>query len=383
MKHLKYDMQAVMDGTRKPRPPIAVLLFMLSKVYHGVVFARNRLYDRRIMPIRKLPCRVVSIGNICVGGTGKTPMTVYTARLLKAMGCTVSVISRGYKGKAEKAGGIVSDGESVLMDAAHAGDEPRMMAGMLKGVPVIIGSDRYAAGMKAVSDFGAEILVLDDGFQHRRVFRDADLVLLDYRRPFGNSRLLPRGRLREPVEAMARSHGIVATRCGGEGIQTMREHFARQRVPRDKPWFFARHEVFIDRYVDEWEPAGAGLITARHDSPASGRIRDLKLLRQKRVFGFSAIADNRGFFETLCRCSGEVVGFSGFPDHYRYRKSDVDAIIRAAGEKNAGIIVTTRKDAVKLLPGMAWPIPCAVLGLNIVMANEDEFAAFLKERIGK
>ena len=180
------------------------LLAPPSWLYRGAIFLRNRHYDRPAA-VRSVSVPVVSVGNITVGGTGKTPMTIYVAQKLQQSGVRVAVISRGYKGRAESGGGVVSDGRNLLMDSEQAGDEPYLMAGRLKNIPVIVGKNRFAAGMLAINKFQSEVIVLDDAFQHLKLSRDIDLILLDYTRPFGNTHLLPRGILREPVTALRRA----------------------------------------------------------------------------------------------------------------------------------------------------------------------------------
>ena len=191
---------------------LGYFLSMASKIYGGGVKLRQKLYQKGLVKSKRLPCMVISVGNLSVGGTGKTPMTIYLANLIQDFGNKAVVISRGYKGRAEKAGGIVSDGKVLLMGPETAGDEPYMMAVKLKNVPVIVGKNRFEAGMLAVRTFKPEVLVLDDAFQHLKLERDLDLVLLDCQRPFGNGHMLPRGIMREPVSALSRADALILTR---------------------------------------------------------------------------------------------------------------------------------------------------------------------------
>jgi len=169
------------------------VLLACSHAYQLLTRLRIHAYERGILKQERLPCKVVSIGNITVGGTGKTPMTLYMADVLKRMGFKVAVISRGYRGRAEKRGGIVSDVETIRMKPEEAGDEPYLMSLKLKGVPVIVGRDRVRAGRLALGMFGSSVLLLDDGFQHVRLKRDLNFLLLEAANPFGNGYLLPRG----------------------------------------------------------------------------------------------------------------------------------------------------------------------------------------------
>ncbi len=200
--------------TGKIHPPFALnlLLTLLSKAYGTGVRLRRNAYASGFLKQKKLPCTVISIGNLTTGGTGKTPMTIYVAEQVRRLGYRVAVLSRGYKGAAEKSGGIVSDGNAVLMDPLSAGDEPFLLAASLKGIPVLVGHDRYQSGMHAINRFQTEVVILDDAFQHLALFRDVNLLLLDSSLPFGNGHLLPRGSLREPVSALDFSDALIMTR---------------------------------------------------------------------------------------------------------------------------------------------------------------------------
>jgi tetraacyldisaccharide 4'-kinase len=206
MPTLRKRIEIVIHSEKADSPGLlALLLYGVSTVYGAAQKIRATGHRHNLLQSKSLPCRVIAIGNITAGGTGKTPMTIYLARELQQSGKRVAVVSRGYKGAAEKGGGIVSDGQNVLMDAGRAGDEPLLIASRLKGIPVVVGKNRYEAGMLAIREFQPEIIVLDDAYQHLKLKRDINLVLLDHDRPFGNSHLLPRGILREPPDALARA----------------------------------------------------------------------------------------------------------------------------------------------------------------------------------
>ena len=224
MMRLTAYIEALMtDPDRRPFVSPATLLSALSGVYGGAMVLRAGLYRRGLLERRRLPCRVVSVGNLTVGGTGKTPLVMDLAARLRDRGWPVCVLSRGYRGTAERTGAVVSDGYRILVPAKVAGDEPWLMARRLAGIPVIVGRDRWASGMTAVDRFGARAVVLDDGFQHQRLVRDLDVLLLDARKPMGNGHLLPRGPLREPITAARRAHALVRIhRRTGAGSETVR-----------------------------------------------------------------------------------------------------------------------------------------------------------------
>ena len=221
-------------------------LFMISKVYGGVVKLRRLFYKKNILTSKRLPCPIISIGNITLGGTGKTPMTIYVVHALKQLGYKVAVISRGYKGSAEKIGGIVSDGKVLLMTPDISGDEPYMMAKRLKDVPVIVGKNRFMAGRMAISKFDPDVIVLDDGFQHLKLQRDLDIVLLDYHKPFGNRHLLPRGVMREPVSALLYADAIILTKTDTVNNNETSSLLRKLRsFERKKPVYRSFHHPFV------------------------------------------------------------------------------------------------------------------------------------------
>ncbi len=201
------------------------ILRLLSLPYGAAVALRNHLYDRELLRPTKLPCPVVSVGNLTVGGTGKTPTVILLAALLKEHGYRPAVLSRGYGGHAKASVNVVSDGNRVLLGWREAGDEPVLIAGALPGIPVLTGPKRSLTGKAAVERFGADILILDDAFQHRSLFRDIDIVLIDAARPFGNGFSSPGGRSvnrRKPCVAPASS-------CGRE-TRTMKNPCGKSRL---------------------------------------------------------------------------------------------------------------------------------------------------------
>ncbi len=213
MSNIKQKIKAIMTDEGKSRLlSFESFLFVISLLYGGVVKLREFFYKKKMLKSERLPCKVISVGNVTVGGTGKTPMTIYVAELLNRLGYKVAILSRGYKGGAEKTGGIVSDGRTIFMEPDMSGDEPFMLAAKLKNTPVIVGKNRFEAGMLAIKKFKPDIIVLDDAFQHLKLVRDINLVLSDCRRPFGNTHMLPRGTLREPLSALLRGDAFILTR---------------------------------------------------------------------------------------------------------------------------------------------------------------------------
>ncbi len=300
-----------------------VPLVFASSVYRAGITLRNQVYDAGIRHACRMPCPVISVGNIMVGGTGKTPMVIMLARMLKEHGWKPAVLSRGYGGKRKDPAAVVSDGHEILMGPREGGDEPVLIGRSLPGVPVIVARDRFHAGRLAVDRFQADVLILDDGFQHRRLARDMDIVLLDAGRPFGNGFLLPRGGMREPPTALRRADMVVMTSTEEEagpppdGIPP---------IPVFGAW---RRPVALVK-------------------GPTNEIRPLADLAGKRVCAFSGIAQPDSFRRMLEPLCGGVASFLPFPDHHVYTARDVEDIRQARRDSGARILLTTEKDGIKL-----------------------------------
>jgi tetraacyldisaccharide 4'-kinase len=310
------------------------------------VCLRNAGYSLGFLPVQRLPCRVVCVGNLTVGGTGKTPTVIALARLLTNTGRKVAILLRGY-GRAGSGVEVVSDGRDLFLHWRRAGDEAVLLAKGLHGVPIVVGGDRVAAGMLAVNRFGPDTLLLDDGFQHRRLHRHLDLVMLDATDPFGGGRLLPRGRLREPVAALKRAHAVILSRT-------------------DQASELAR----LRRHLDQVIPGVPQILTRHRPSAltdlAGGERQPIESLRGRRVLAVSGIANPLGFHRTLTDLGAVLAATLAFPDHHHFGPADhacVDAMMREAG---AELIVTTEKDAIRMPAGfVSWPIVVLRVELEI------------------
>ncbi|MCJ7830517.1 MAG: tetraacyldisaccharide 4'-kinase, partial [Desulfobacterales bacterium] len=350
-------------------------LYLVSLLYGGVVKSRAAAYAAGVLKSERLPCKVMSIGNLTVGGTGKTPMTIYVADLLQQMGMRVAIVSRGYRGGAEKTGGIVSDGRRMRLSAAMAGDEPFMMAQRLEGIPVLVGAKRSVAGNLALATFAPDVLVLDDAFQHLRLQRDLDLVLLDEKRPLGNRHLIPRGPLREPVSALGRGDAFVLTRSGiAIGAAPPKPAAPLAGLLRGRPVFHSRHVPRIRRIVrggDSPQGLDAGSLEAQGPEGLTGR----------RVFGFCGLARNDAFRATLAGLGCDLVGFRGFVDHHAYTARDLEGVLRAARGQGTELMVTTEKDFVRMALPPGFPLDLVVMGIDIDLLDARGFADFLSARL--
>jgi tetraacyldisaccharide 4'-kinase len=343
------------------------LLKAVSFGYGAGVTLRNKWCESGLFHRKTLPCPVISIGNITAGGTGKTPMAVYLADLLIQMGKHPVVLSRGYKGTLKKNAALVGDGDRVFLDACQAGDEPYMMAA-LKRFPVVVGKDRYQAGCMALDRLKVDVVILDDGFQHVRLKRDLDLVLMDHDSPLGNGRLLPAGRLREPpIPALARADAVILTRCPENAMK--KSHWVSGASP-DLPVFFARHHPFLAGI----DPSGSrketrhGLIWGN-----SKKTTALDWFQGVSVVLFSGIADNRTFYRTIRHLGANILDHLEFSDHYRYKRADVLQIQQRALALNADMLVTTEKDRVRLEKTIVWPMDLAVVGISLSLDSESGF----------
>ncbi|MDA8137050.1 MAG: tetraacyldisaccharide 4'-kinase [Desulfobacteraceae bacterium] len=340
-------------------PKTQAMLGIVSKIYGAAMRLRAKFYAQGILTTHRLPCKVISIGNLTVGGTGKTPMTVYVARRLQQQRKKVVVISRGYKGAAEKDGGVVSDGQHILMGPEQAGDEPYMMAHQLLGIPVLVGRNRYQSGQRAIKEYNPDVIILDDGYQHLSLHRDLNILLLDARRPFGNMRLLPGGKLREPIVAAQRADVVVYSRAG--------EMPNLPVVIEDA----ACRQQYHSNHVSIFYQTGS--------SVHSSNIRSLcpieaASLAGQPVFAFSGIADNDAFFQSLSRSGLLIKGVQSFDDHHVYQRTDLEAILRAKHEVHAQWIVTSEKDYYRLSARAEVLLPLIVAGIQIMV--HDPMASF-------
>ena len=328
--------------------------------YRAAVTLRNSLYDAGRLPSHRLPCAVISIGNLTMGGTGKTPLTSHVAALLRDSGYRVGVVSRGYGRRGGNAPLLVSNGRTVLADAQSAGDEPYLIARDNPAVPVAIGADRVAAAGFLVRSCSPEVLVLDDAFQHRRLARDLDLLLLDGRDPWGNGRMLPRGPLREPIASVARADAFVLTRSSG-------------RVPADLASALERFKPGAPVFHCRLEPRG--FVTAE------GEAVGLASLKGFSAFVFSGIARPERFEEDLRDLGVGIAGARRFADHHRFRRRDLEEIVLEARRLRADVLVTTEKDLVRLMDTPEGSPPLYALAIEATFARGTGPQEWLLDRL--
>jgi tetraacyldisaccharide 4'-kinase len=319
------------------------LLLALSWLYRLIVQSRLLLYRHGILRHHSLGCQVISIGNLTVGGTGKTPIVETFARALVKQGRKVAILSRGYKSESPpfwqklrnlfglqpdaNPPRVVSDGKSLLLDSSTSGDEPFMLATNLPNVVVIVDKNRVKAGRYAVKKFGCDTLILDDGFQYMKLKHRLDLVLVDRTNPFGNRQMLPRGLLREPVRNIRRASYLFITKSRGNG------------------------EPDLKAELRALNPT-AEIIECRHSAKRlqdvfSGERKPLETLQGLEIAAVSAIAQPKGFEDELVRLGAKLLYHKRYADHHRYSQMEIIEFINKSIERGAKAIVTTEKDAVR------------------------------------
>lgn len=322
---------------------MATFLYGLSFLFSGIVQLRYYLYEHRILRNKPLGCLVVVVGNLTVGGTGKTPVVEKFARILTERGRKVAILSRGYKSKKEPLPKklwrkfthaeedppkIVSDGENVLLDSEIAGDEPYMLARNLPGVVVLCDKNRVKAGSFAIRKFGCDTLILDDGMQYLPLKGKLNLLLVDKTNPFGNQHLLPRGILREPIKHLNRGSYIFLTKSDGNRDEALLE-LIRENNPEAEIIECAHKPQFLQ-------------------SPETSERLPLDALNGARIAAFSGIASPESFENMLRQFGAEIRYNQRFLDHHRFSRFEIERLYKKAGELELDMIVTTEKDAVRL-----------------------------------
>ena len=305
----------------------APLLAPLAFAYLAAITLRCGYFRRK--GSRRLPGYVVSIGNLSLGGTGKTPAVSMTAQWALKEGHRVAILSRGYGGRYKESVFVLSNGRDIFGTPLEGGDEPYLLAKSLPGVPVILSRDRYLAGMMGYKRFGSRFFIIDDGFQHLALGRDLDILLLDGNNPFGNRRLFPWGPLREPIRNMERADGIILTRAGKNSRIISLHDCLAARFP-GKPIFRSDH--IPDKLV-----LSNGSVM---EDPGS--------LKEKKVVAFSGIARPGAFRETLQRLGARVLFFKVFKDHHPFRSHEMAWLFSKSQQLGAEYLLTTEKDWVRL-----------------------------------
>ncbi len=340
------------------------LLLPLSYLYGLLMSLRAICYKKEIFKRHKSSLFIISIGKLTVGGTGKTPLVIYLAKLLKNKKFNPVIISRGYRGKADSDVNVVSDGKTVILDAIQAGDEPRLIAESLQGVPVLTGVKRPLPCKYAEKNLSVDMVVLDDGFQHLPLQRNLNIILFNGSSLKHCLRVFPAGELREPIKALNRADLIVFTSVT------------------------AANQVHIDNFLARLNERG---ISLPHISFSKGHLSffshdkqqnnmDSHHLRNKKLHAFSGIANSNRFIDSLKQLNISVEFFKQFRDHHTYTHDDIQSLVDNAIQSDADGLVTTEKDYVKLKK-FNFKIPLFISRIN--PDQNHEFEQFILSRIPK
>lgn len=316
---------------------VLALLRAFSVIYGIGVVVKLSLYQLGILKRHKLPCKVISLGNITVGGTGKTPTALTLASTIRDMGHRVVILNRGYRAKWKGQVGLVSDGRKIYMSASEAGDEAYLLAKNLPGVAVLIGRDRTITGDYAVKHLKADVIILDDGYQHWQLARDIDIVLVDTLNMFGNNFLLPRGTLREPLSHLNRAHAFLLTKVdqstdgAREALRNIITNYNDRAITVES---VHSPQNFIE--IEEW-----------YKGSTSGAMK-IEGIKGMKIVPFCAIGNPSSFEQTITDLDADIVASEQFPDHHAYTMSEMHCIMQKAVDSGAAALITTDKDAVKI-----------------------------------
>ena len=349
---------------------VRAVALVCSKLFQVLIKARRFLYNVRILRDSTLGVQVIAIGNLTVGGTGKTPVVEKFARALRDQGRNVAILSRGYRSRPPPIHQwllnkiflrddttpprVVSDGKSLLLDSEMAGDEPYMLASNLRDVVVLVDKDRVKSGRYAIENFGCDTLLLDDGFQYWKLKgRRQDIVLIDRQQPFGNERLLPRGTLREPPSHLARANTIFITKSDGDTGEL------RRRIAQFNPL--------------------AGIIECIHhplylEDVFTGQRVGLDFLKGRKLASVSGIAQPDSFERSLVALGADLVYSKRFADHHRFKQQEVINAINRGKKRQAEVIITTQKDAVRFPKIDRRDLPIYFMRVEIkILSGADDF----------
>ena len=369
LKHGAAIIQYIFHMAHAPERPWYAFILLgflrgLSYLYGFGARVNLWMYEAGLLTRRKLDCCVISIGNITVGGTGKTPTAQRVAEMIKNLGYRVVILNRGYRSHWDKPLGVVSDGKKIYMTSYEAGDEAYLMAKMMPGVPVVIGKNRDVTGRYAVEELHAEVIIMDDGYQHWQLNRDLDIVLVDTLNLFGNGNLLPRGILREPLSHLNRADLFLFTKSD-QSSQLTRTSLAEniRQYNTKAPIVESIHHAKEFVEIADWYKG------------IQQNALPLKELQGKRVMVFSAIGNPSSFEQNVSGCGLEIVEAIRYPDHHDYGMLEMQYIGERANELKADALITTGKDAVKIPTEFIYfnrEIPLYVMNMDIMVTRNGE-----------
>jgi len=334
------------------------IFYPLSLLYQITLFIRNFFYKKNFLETKILPCKIISVGNITAGGSGKTPTVEYLSKLLQSKGKKVGIISRGY-GRNSKKTLIVTNGKTKPKTWETFGDEPYLLAQKLDNVPIIVGKSRYKAGTKMIEKFNPDVIIMDDGFQHISLSRDLDIVLINSKDTQTTHKLIPAGLLREPISNLSRADLVVLTKTNiHEPSDYLIKIIENVKCPT------INNKIELDDM----------LINIK------GESNNLGIINSENVYIFSALGDHEGFEKTVEKTGAKIVGHDKYPDHYIYTSDDLERIEVNAKKKGAKIIITTEKDIVKT-KNYNSKVGIYAVKMKMVFEPEDLLNKYIKEAI--
>ncbi len=348
---------------------LRLVLEPFSVAYGALARIRLALYQKGVLHTYQVNAPVISVGNITAGGTGKTTLVEWIARVLARDGRRICILTRGYRRASAQRRVIVSDGKTILAGAREAGDEARLLAEALADKAAVISdADRLSAACWAMENLGSELFILDDGFQHLRLARNLNIAIVDATNPWGGGLMLPAGRLREPLSGLERAECIVVTRADqASGIDSLRRKL--DRMSGGAPIFCSRMTTSAIR------PLGTKNLRETSESRP-----DLKTMASpdvaSPVAAFCAVGNPQSFFANV-RNNGHALCYTrAFRDHHPYQQRDVDMLARESIRRGARALLTTAKDAVKLR-SLRFDLPCYVVEIEIEIENEHDLLAMI------
>jgi tetraacyldisaccharide 4'-kinase len=330
--------------------PLSFVLSLLSYFYLLAYYVRIFLYKLGFMKSRRLDARVISVGNITLGGTGKTPMVIYLGEKLQDKGENIAILTRGYK-RQDKERIELKDRN---IDWKKVGDEPYMLSGKLSGIPIVVHGDRYQSGKKTQAKYNTKTFILDDGFQHWSLERDLNIVMVDCLNPFGNLKLFPAGFLREPLSALKRADVFVLNQADQvtnvDQIKRVLNRYNSNAMIVESSY----HLDFIKDF-------------------SSHSLIDVETLRGKRITAFSGIATYSSFEKTLDHLGIEIVRYFRYPDHFPYGEKDILKMEKDSIDMGADFMLTTEKDEVRIpeIKNLNTPIYVVGIKLKITKGEKD------------
>mgnify|MGYP001460210124 CR=1 FL=1 len=341
-------------NTFKNQNPIKALLNPIAYIYQFIIFSRNKLFDINLFKIRSLSKPVISIGNLTVGGTGKTPFTIFISKHLKNIGLKVAILSRGY-GRKSTGTVVVSDGKDILSSLTDSGDEPTLIAKKTTDIPIVVDNNRYRGGCYLVSKYNPDIIILDDGFQHRSLKRDLNILLINSLDKKENHKLIPIGKLREPWKNYKRADILIKTKSN----LIEDNDFLTKRINKtNKNIFISESHIKISSVFTE------------------KKLTKINL-SNKNIMTLSAIGDHKSFITAIKKTGCNLIKALNFRDHYNFNQNLWNKIEYSIQKLNIEFILTTEKDWVKIEP-LKRKTPIIVFELNVTINREEDFFKILQ-----